>query len=970
MRAIKKTTIWIFAGMLLAFSLLLWPMVVKAAESGDYQYRVLTDGTAEISHYSGTTTDLSIPGDIDGYQVTSIGSFAFDGCVSLFNVTIPESVTSLGNYAFNGCKNLKSITLPEGMTGIPAGAFDNCSSLTSITIPDDVTSIGQYAFYGCSSLTNIELPEGVTSIGTAAFNNCNSLTSISIPEGVTSIGENTFWGCSSLTSITLSENVTSIGNGAFRSCENLTSIKLPEGLTSIGNNAFYSCYELTNISIPEGVTSIGDRAFNNCISLTKITIPGSVQSIGTDAFRYLPNTYVVYTIPGTYAAQYFDPSHVQYLYEEEPVSDYLGFTTDRIILAPNGTVVLSDYLNTNLELSNLSVAVSDNNLFVYANEQITAQGEGTGSLTVSYGELSATVSLIATATSVDTTEITLDSSELRMKKGQSELLRVTFGPEGATDTAITWSSSDASVATVNNGNVTAVGSGTAIITATLSSNEEVKAVCRVTVTNPLKAIITLEEAQAYTLQTGQSMEIPYYLYPSDAEDVEMTFVSSDPDIISIDENGKLTAHEEGTVQITLSSGNISKTVDVTAIFIRIPLTGLSLEQTSVNAACGEKIQLVPVFEPKNTTDRNVSWSTDREYVASVDENGLVEVYDIGSATITVSFGSFSATCEIICNQHTWDEGRITVEPTCTEDGEKVFSCICGVEYTEVIPAHHTWNDAYTVDKVATCTEEGSQSIHCSICDTIKEDSVQVIEKAAHDWGEWIVTIPATPFSEGEEIRKCNHCDAEETQSIPAIGPRFDDVQNPAAWYYETVYTIANTVNANGKPLMSGYSGANAGKFGPADPLTRQDFAVILHRLADEPEVPDMENPFKDTSPSGYYYTCVLWAKANGVIAGYNDGRFGVGDKITREQVATILYRFASEYAGIDTSEALAKGDLSHFNDGTAISGWAEEALTWATGAGVITGKDNGTRIDARDNAARAEIGAMILRFISYLEDAQ
>ena len=208
----------------------------------------------------------------------------------------------------------------------------------------------------------------------------------------------------------------------------------------------------------------------------------------------------------------------------------------------------------------------------------------------------------------------------------------------------------------------------------------------------------------------------------------------------------------------------------------------------------------------------------------------------------------------------------------------------------------------------------------------------------------------------------------EVQNIKKTGQsvepqKFPDVAE-GAWYYEVVYQIAQTTNANGKPLMSGY--ASTGKFGPADPLTRQDFAVILYRLANEPEVPPMENPFSDTKENGYYYTCVLWAKANNVIAGYNDGRFGVGDKITREQVATILYRFAKDYMKIDTSEALGKGDLTKFKDGKAISSWAEEALTWATGAGVITGKSNGTMIDARGNAARAEIGAMIIRFIAYI----
>ena len=238
----------------------------------------------------------------------------------------------------------------------------------------------------------------------------------------------------------------------------------------------------------------------------------------------------------------------------------------------------------------------------------------------------------------------------------------------------------------------------------------------------------------------------------------------------------------------------------------------------------------------------------------------------------------------------------------------------------------------------------------------------------HDWEAWTVIKPATATTKGEETRTCRTCGEVETRAIPITGQLFDDVQNMNAWYYETVYTIASTKNVNGKALMSGYG--DGSKFGPADPLTRQDFAVILYRLADEPEVPEMENPFKDTNPKGYYYTCVVWAKANDVIAGYSDGRFGVGDKITREQVATILYRFAKDYKNINTSSALADGDLSKFKDKTAISSWAKEALTWATGAGVITGKDNGTRIDARGNAVRAEIGAMILRFIEYMNHAQ
>ena len=194
---------------------------------------------------------------------------------------------------------------------------------------------------------------------------------------------------------------------------------------------------------------------------------------------------------------------------------------------------------------------------------------------------------------------------------------------------------------------------------------------------------------------------------------------------------------------------------------------------------------------------------------------------------------------------------------------------------------------------------------------------------------------------------------------------FRDVREPSAWYFDTIYTIAGIVNNKGIALMSGYADGTK-NFGPLEALSRQDFAVILYRLADEPEVLEMENPFADAQEGRYYYSSVIWAKANNIITGYDNGQFGVGVKITREQVATILYRFATEYLNLDiTSEE--EGNLSDYIDGTEISSWAKEAMIWATGSGIITGKDNRTRLDARGRATRSEVAAMIVRFINYME---
>ena len=293
-----------------------------ASEKYDiYTYEVGTDGTVTITDCDSSAQGaITIPSQIDGKPVASIGDDAFYGCRSLTSITIPNGVTSIGMQAFEDCKSLTSITIPDGVTSIGGSAFSGCSSLTSVTIPDSVTSIGSFVFHGCSSLTSITIPDSVTSIGNSAFNGCKKLTQInvdkanttyssvngvlfnkdktelirypagktdtsySIPDSVTSIGYGTFDGCSSLTSVTISDSVTSIGGHAFYGCASLTSITIPNSVTSIGDDAFRNCSSLTSITIPDGVTSIGGSAFSGCSSLTSVTIPDSVTSIGSFAF--------------------------------------------------------------------------------------------------------------------------------------------------------------------------------------------------------------------------------------------------------------------------------------------------------------------------------------------------------------------------------------------------------------------------------------------------------------------------------------------------------------------------------------------------------------------------------------------------------------------------------------------------------------------------------------------------------------
>ena len=123
-----------------------------------------------------------IPKKIEGLSVTSIGNQAFQSCIFLTSITIPDTITSIGYLAFEDCGRLTSITIPDSVTTIGNGAFLYCSSLTSITIPDCDISIGDDAFSNCTSLTSVTIPDSITSIGNGAFSGCKSLKSINIPE--------------------------------------------------------------------------------------------------------------------------------------------------------------------------------------------------------------------------------------------------------------------------------------------------------------------------------------------------------------------------------------------------------------------------------------------------------------------------------------------------------------------------------------------------------------------------------------------------------------------------------------------------------------------------------------------------------------------------------------------------------------------------------------------------------------------
>lgn len=215
-------------------------------------------------------------------SVTSIGEWAFHGCMGLSSISIPNSVTIIGDYAFYKCTELASINIPNSMESIGNSAFEGCKALTSIEIPNSVTSIGSCAFENCESLTSANIPNSMTSIERNMFEGCTKLTAMEIPQSIKSIGESAFEGCESLWSIIIPNSVKEIGRDAFENCTGLAYLEIPNSVTSIGNGAFQGCKGLASIQIPNSVTSIGMCAFYDCSNVTSVDIPQSIKEINCD----------------------------------------------------------------------------------------------------------------------------------------------------------------------------------------------------------------------------------------------------------------------------------------------------------------------------------------------------------------------------------------------------------------------------------------------------------------------------------------------------------------------------------------------------------------------------------------------------------------------------------------------------------------------------------------------------------------
>ena len=222
--------------------------------------------------------------------VTYVGSSNFGGMVNLAQVTLPDSVTAIGNWAFLGCTSLTEISMP-GVKSIGYATFRRCNGLTEFEIPSTVSSIGDWAFSKCDNLRRVILPAGLKQIGLAVFYEDGALESVEVPHGVTSIGGHAFRGCTSLRSASIPSSVKQIDSYAFALCSSLGDLDLSgcTGGLTIGEGAFFNCTSITHLRLPG--CQMGAKAFAYCYGLQNVVLEhwGTVSTLGSEAFSYCVN---------------------------------------------------------------------------------------------------------------------------------------------------------------------------------------------------------------------------------------------------------------------------------------------------------------------------------------------------------------------------------------------------------------------------------------------------------------------------------------------------------------------------------------------------------------------------------------------------------------------------------------------------------------------------------------------------------
>lgn len=918
---------------------LLLPAAAADYTSGDFTYKLNDDGSAIITRYSGSTAALTIPSSLDGHTVKQIDSYAFEKNTTLTSVSIPETVTELEYYAFKGCTSLTAVTIPGGLTkagSLSNGVFSGCSALTTVQFGSGLTSIPEALFEG-TGLKTITLPESVTSIGSWAFANCAKLEQVSFPAGLTSIGLSAFENCTALTAVTLPKRLTELGSAVFENCSALKSVWIPKSLTNNGfGDGFKGCTALTDITFETGITKIADRQFDGS-PIKSITIPGTVTTVGMSAFSDCANLTAI-DLPSSVTeidGYAFDnctaltavtlPKHLRRLGTEA----FLGCTALKSVFIPLSLQNASNPFRNCTALTDVTFEDGRTEL-----PDTLLEGSGVRQLTVPQ-----TVTKIGYSAFADCTQLTA----ITLPAGLRELGNEAFkGCTALTGVALPDS-------------LTALGYGVFRDCSALTAAEFPAGIAPVSWSSGSSMLRNCTSLRSVKLPKTVSSLGDYFfagctaleriVLPDSVTEIGSNLFNGCTALTDVTLSTNLQAIPENTfygcvsLQKLVAPYAVTK-IGKTAFANCTSLTELTLLRNVTEAAADALSypEQVTVYGVKGTYAETYAASVGASF-AAIDRPATavflpksVTLKVGGSGRFLPSLDPIDCTDELVWSSSDASVAAVSADGTVTgrKDGSAVITVTAGsvsarCEVAVGTPAHvHSYTAVVTAP---TCAVQGYTTYTCSCGEYYYDDYVPAL---GHSYVDGV----------------CTRCGASRPET------RFMDVK-PGSWYYKSiVYAVSNG-------LMNGVGDS---KFEPEEGMTRAMLVTVLWRYEGSPK--QRPSTFSDVRRGQWYSEAVSWAAKNGIVTGVGDNKFEPDTQITREQIATILYRYAQKKRA-DTS---ARGSLSAFPDNGKVNGWAKTALQWCVGEGLIGGTNENGRVylDPQGTATRAQVATILMRYIEKL----
>ena len=769
---------------------------------------------------------------------------------------------------------------------------------------------------------------GVTNVGDRAFKDCQYLTCMFLDDGIATIGDHAFYADEYLSAINMPRKLELIDKYAFYGCDTLTFVRAGacSHLKRIEDHAFYSCTMLAELRLPNCLTYIGPWAFAWDRILgqedTTLGLPSNLQTIGKGAFAFV-NHHKKLNIPSQ-VTSIGDYAFMCDYYMEE-----LTFSPGDKKLTIGVAAFAGDNHMKSVDLSN---RVAQIDRCAFAGCELLEEAY--------FGDKIDTIEGRA-FTSVDA------ALQLAIKAVLNGIL-APDDPDG------------------NEEHADDIAAGLTQIAK---------------ITQLKRAIFKNAPAKTITGAADTNSSFPrdcVVYYPQGS----YTWAAE------LKDDGTWQGYKTG-----LWHG------DHIAQFADTVVAPTCTKQGYTHHACTVKGCTYAPVDDTYVAATDHTWVT-QTFPASCTEQGTVFYKCSGcGATRTEKIAAlghdlsrcdlFPATCtkpgrvvgtcarcgvqidEVIpAKGHDYSYADVRTEPTCTESGHYKGTCpTCGKDYDDTIPAlDHDWGE-WVVAQEPTYTTTGYRYHICARCNArVGEDIPKLHE---HAWNAGVVTQKPTATEPGVKTYTCTICNEQKTESIPATGVpdtcpggptcpgyAFRDMPAPDSWAHAGLdYCI-----------YSGYiNGLSATTVDPSGTCTRAQLVCILYRIQGEPKVVEgyelakLRAPFDDVPRGQWYTNAILWAKLTGIVNGTSATTFDPSGQITREQLATILYRYTAEYAPDATGNAAS---LADYPDAGSVSAYARDAMAWAVGNGLIKGlpHDKTDYLEPGGSTTRAQVATILMRY--------